>query len=467
MVHLLFSSFSHNTVGGTRGVRRVNLEKAFFFFWLFLLMRPINKASKFATITAVHLMQANNNLYRFYKKKKSCRSEKKSQQMASTVSGGATELALAKRLHALTKEYRNRPVVARRNTVPTLLKLLVNKQRDVRFTAAEALAFLCDHPENVEYMCQEKGFLPVVYEQYRSAECDDPEMYHVLGSIFDHLRAALDDSTNAAASSQKEPGPAAANGLTPRPDRSSETGTPRTARSTTSSAPPTGQVGGGLQILSGSATNRADGESARIAKHRSTRVLRGVMSAPARNVVIEITDADDASVPELEELFQTTRGVISYSTNPQSRSGLPVGGRRFGIYMTTATTTLLNILADAGFKATVVEEVVVQRSNNDQENSEPPQQQHQSHFYTSSGSTSHQCGGENGSASGGVPQSYFGSIRNFASQFYRSAMVPHGVDSATLAARHKQQKEEAMRTKMQKEKSQINDFISKITVGWW
>lgn len=305
-----------------------------------------------------------------------------------------SELSLARRYQALVREYNNRPIVARRNTVPALLKLLMSSEREVRLVAAEVIATLCDHPENPEFMCHEKDFLPTIYNAFQHSESADEELHIILGSVFDSLRVCLEEQ----------------------------------------------------QATAADQTRRADGESARIASGRTTRVLKGAGKCRSLTLHVEVAAASDdqedecaaAQVgrtlqrAELDAVLHTIRGVVSFSVD--------IDASRCTLYTSTSTVAVLNILSDSGFRARVIEE---------------------SDFADSS--TSGYGDGVFAAARGG----YIDSIKQLASSIYRNTLVLHGTDSNTLAARLKQQKEEAMRKKNQKEKSQINSFLSKLTTGWW
>jgi hypothetical protein len=78
MVHLLFSSFSHNTVGGTRGVRRVNLEKAFFFILVISTDASDQQGKQICNnYSCTSHGKRTTTFIVFRRRKQRCRSEKK------------------------------------------------------------------------------------------------------------------------------------------------------------------------------------------------------------------------------------------------------------------------------------------------------------------------------------------------------------------------------------------------------
>jgi hypothetical protein len=299
--------------------------------------------------------------------------------MATTA---VTELSLARRFNTIAKDYANRPVVARRNTVPTLLRFLTNGDREVRRLACETIFFLCDHPENPDFLCHEKGFVQGVFEAYKETEGTDPELHNFLDAAFGKLRVAIPDAQ--------------------------------------------GDGDGDASI------SIADGESARIAKSRTTRVQKTAQTC--RSLEISVSNLGAESVAELEEVFHTTRGVISFTIDLESKSAK--------LYMSTATLTLLKIMADSGFRAEVVSEVEVARGSVPQNS------------------------GNGAAASTSAAPGYLSSIKSLASGL-RNTLVVHGVENNTLSMRMKRMKEEEMREKNKQEKSAITNFMSKLTAGWW
>ena len=297
-----------------------------------------------------------------------------------------TELSLARRFNTIAKDYANRPVVARRNTVPTLLRFLTNGDREVRRLACETIFFLCDHPENPEFLCHEKGFIQTVFEAYKESEGTDPELHDLLDAAFGKLRVAIPDAT------------------------ASETG---------------------------DSAAIADGESSRIAKSRTTRVQK--TAATCRSVVVKISNLGAESVAELEEVFHTTRGIISFTVDLEEQCAK--------LYMSTATQTLQKILVDSGFRGEVISEVEVARNSIPQD-------------------AAAAAGGSGSSGSSTSAPGYLSSIKALASGL-RNTLVVHGVENNALSIRMKRAKEEELREKNRQEKSTMNSFISKLTAGWW
>lgn len=315
--------------------------------------------------------------------------------MAATAT---TELSIAQRIYTLAEDPAKRPVIVRRNTLPTLMRLIPHKDHKVRWTAVSALQLLSSHPDNIEPCCAEKGLLQLLYNTMKDAECTDPELYEITANIFANLKSALGNS-NEDASDNGAHGAAA-------------------------------DVGG----------------SARIARNRTARVLKG-SARECRSMTLKFGGAaasrkslkDAAGCGELEELLQTIRGVVSYSVDQSSRSAT--------LFLSTPTATLLQVLRDEGFDdATVVGESAPQLS-------------------TSSN-------GGRGGGIGGIP-SYLAQDNGGSSSFFGAgidfmkSLVVSGVDSNSLAARLKKQKEEEQRKKTAAAKGHVASFIGKMTASWW
>mmetsp|Transcript_34493 Transcript_34493/g.40335 ORF Transcript_34493/g.40335 Transcript_34493/m.40335 type:complete len:323 (-) Transcript_34493:75-1043(-) len=322
--------------------------------------------------------------------------------MASKLS---PELNLAKRYLSLVQDFKNRPVVARRNTIPSLLKLLKSTDVDVRLVAAETIALLAEHPDNPQFLCKEKEFLRTVYEAYHDSEVD--ELFHsLLSRVFDALRVCLDENESEQARTDEHIDPAV---VESRPEP------------TSSNAPP------------------VDGaESARIAKGRTTRILKSV--GRCRTLTLQVWLATEQRgntlsprvSSDLQELLHTTRGVVSFSIDSTEA--------KVTMFASTALLTLKQLLRDGGYECDVIGEVKLESSSVNADT--------------------------NSSSNRSAPR-YLDSIKSFASSLYQNSLVLHGTDANTLASRLKQQKEEARRKRNQKEVSQVHSFLTKLTAGWW
>eukprot|EP00744_Colponema_vietnamica_P012106 GILI01017000.1.p1 GENE.GILI01017000.1~~GILI01017000.1.p1 ORF type:complete len:328 (-),score=78.30 GILI01017000.1:113-1096(-) len=323
-----------------------------------------------------------------------------------TSTSAVTEINIARRFLTLSQDFNNRPVVARRNTVPTLLRFLQHQDRDVRLCAAEALANLSDHPENPTFLCNEKGFVAVVFQVYKDSDVADPEVHDALTKVFESLRAVL----------------AADEDRTKEQQQKQEAGNDKENHSPTKAS-----------------KNRfmADGESARFAKNRRTRISNSITAC--RNMLIEIDGADeivaDGRKAAFDELLQTTRGVVSYS--------IDWANGRANLFLSTPTTVLVKLLEDSGFSISVAHE------------SDPVQL----------GSPSHSAR----PAHGGPSYIRSGNLNaNVYDQVFRHTLVLHGSsEDNTLGARLQRQKEEENMKRTAKDKSHVAMFVSKLTAGWW
>lgn len=75
------------------------------------------------------------------------------------------ERTLAERYHTLASVVHDRPVVARRSTVPALITLLVSAYPDVRRIAAETIFMLCDHPQNPVFLVDHTNLLQAIRDE--------------------------------------------------------------------------------------------------------------------------------------------------------------------------------------------------------------------------------------------------------------------------------------------------------------
>lgn len=285
----------------------------------------------------------------------------------------ADDVAIAKRFHALSEEFANRPVVARRGTLPTLSRYLKSNSREVRYLAAQTLGLLAAHPENPELMCRESGLVDALFDVYKKSELEDPELHAAIGIIFSGLKVALKVSV-----ADDQPAP-----------------------------------------------NINDGESVRTVKNRPHRIRQSSLQHRAVQLqVSNLTSANDRA--ELEEVLQTTRGVVSYTINDHDRM--------VTLQLSASTATLLKLLSDAGFNCDVVSDVAITRTP--------------------------------GLAGTGATASYLPStvLQDDGSDF-RQSLVLHGVDHNTLATRLQRQREE--QRKGSTERNAISSFIGKLTAGWW
>ncbi|RNF26886.1 uncharacterized protein Tco025E_00849 [Trypanosoma conorhini] len=229
-----------------------------------------------------------------------------------------TELALVKRFHALSKNYENRPVVARRSTLPALVRFLGSKDRETRKYSLAALQLLAEHPENVELLTEERALVKEVFRVHKDAEYDDPELFDLTNKVLDLLEPALV-------------------GRDPRQQEAPE-------------ARDVGCSGGNGRMED----TKANDGSFLARRSRAARVLRGVGSDAIHTVLLDIPALDPRNGDDLatiEDIFQSTRGVLSYSIFLEQRQAQ--------LFMTCETRALRQSLLDSGFEFIVVQDDVV------------------------------------------------------------------------------------------------------------
>nr|CCC94027.1 conserved hypothetical protein [Trypanosoma congolense IL3000] len=317
-----------------------------------------------------------------------------------------TELALAKRFHMLSKNYNNRPVIARRNTLPTLIRFLRSNDRETRHYSLSALLLLAQHEENVELLSLERSLVQGVYDVYKDADYDDPQLHEIADQILNCLAPVLQS----------------------RDPRKAEQGGAACA----------GSSSGVIE------TDSLNGSFTSARRVRACRVLRGVGTDAIHTVLIDIPALDPNSgdnVETIEDILQTTRGVLSYS--------IFVENRQVRLFMTCETSFLQQVLLEAGFESVVVRDDVVNQD-----------------MFGNGGDASKGAGSGLGNSSyyGGAPDqrrpTYLESVAN---TIYQSAVVLSGssVDDNTLASRVQQQ-----RAREEKGESALS-FLSKAFSKLW
>jgi hypothetical protein len=293
----------------------------------------------------------------------------------------ATELSLVKRFHQLAQDYDNRPVVVRRGTVKSILRFMQHDDWEVKHEAAATVLLLAQHPDNKEALCREKGFLPTLFESYKDSEIADPRLHEIYSEVFEELRAVL--------------------------------------------AVEEGQDA--LNAVDGTLSNRDDG-SIRTVKNRPTRVAQGASSS--RALTISVANLTPSTHDELENLLQTTRGVVSYTIDVPEKS--------VRIFLSTQTSALKLVLTDGGFDVDVVSEEAIER-NEDAENAAAPR-------------PTYKTGGLRG-------------LNIFGDVDWKRTLVLHGIEGNSLQARLERQKEERAR-KHEQSKSTMSTLLGKLK-SWW
>ena len=229
------------------------------------------------------------------------------------------ELALVNRYAALSEAYDTRPVIARRGTLPSLLKFLRHPNREVRVGAVKTLLLLSAHPENPEVMCRQEGLVKALFALYKASESEDPELNESISGVFENLKPALGSASDGNANAENMP-PAI-----------------------------------------------ADSGSVRTVKNRPTRI-RSTGNVQFRTVVFAMHGMEcQEDYDELGELLQTTKGVISYTLERCATDATIVAAAtnfrpaQLNVYLSTPTATLLKLLIDQGFDAELVKETILDR----------------------------------------------------------------------------------------------------------
>lgn len=315
--------------------------------------------------------------------------------------GGNSALVLAQRFLTLSQEYNNRPVVVRRGTLPSLMKLLANRSWEVRHTAAKTLELLAEHPQNPEFMCREKGLVQSLYDAFQESDISDPELHATLARVFDHLKQALGGD---AAGSQDD-------------ERMDD---------------------GGL----------ATGESIRTVKNRPTRVKQGATTS--RRVVLSVAGLSQPEVASgIEDLLQTTRGIVSYTVDP--------GSALVSLFTSLSTDTILTVLNGH----TTVDCRVV--SEEEFAAVAPPPSS------SRGGVAMPSYGGQYRRGGGGILGAATSSSARHGDPMaaFRHSLVIHGADSNSLASRIAREKEDEKRRQMESQRTSVSSFLSKLAKSWW
>ena len=221
-----------------------------------------------------------------------------------SMSSDDQDLSLVRRFFALSSEKANQPVVARRGTIPPLMRFMAHNDREVKTTALKTVERLSSHPENPTYLCQQKGLVSLLFGMYKETEGDDPELHELIAAIFQNLRPALAPCTN----NENDPSGGARTG--------SPLALPRRVRDA----------------------------FATVRRHQNIALSE-----------FSCMISTEAVSGALDELLQTTRGITSYTIDLERCV--------ITLYTTAPTATLLRILEDGGLQASVESELVLAQPN--------------------------------------------------------------------------------------------------------
>ncbi|CAD2213158.1 hypothetical protein AGDE_00102 [Angomonas deanei] len=198
-----------------------------------------------------------------------------------------SELALVKRFCAVSEKYDTRPSIARRNTMPTLVRFLDSKEREIRKYSLEAVYLLAQHPDNVFYIGDNEELVKGVVKIYQDAQYDDPELCEKANLVLDVLSPTFENGD-----------PRKTDGrLSPSAQENSVDSSPRKTVLVDTS------VGEDLDDLNANDVSCGTADSDR----RSTQggSVSALLEIPALNPRTNIKD--------VELVFQRTQGVLSYT----------------------------------------------------------------------------------------------------------------------------------------------------------
>lgn len=371
-----------------------------------------------------------------------------------------TELSLVRRFHALLQNYDARPAVARRNTLPTLSRFLRSKDRDIRKLSLEAVYLLAEHPENLELLGNDRELLDGVVDIYDAAQYDDPELCEISSNTLDLLAPTFVDGdprervVARRAEQEAGAGPLGTTPATqgePRPrtgssndlkDLSNAVGEYDTIVAVMPGGVDTAGDADQLSIVSNGTgyettscssrqTRRVNGDAV-----RPSEVIRGVGKDCPLSIVLEIPALDAMTdIADIEEILQTTRGVISYTVTASAH--------QIRVFLSAfAQAPLQNLLAEAGYENILASAERMRYQGGDGGN----QSLNNSFFFDE----------------GSRRPTYVQSAKNFATSLFRSVMVYRNPENNSLAARVRQQ-----RSAQEEGNSTTADRLAQAFARWW
>ncbi|KPA81665.1 hypothetical protein ABB37_03978 [Leptomonas pyrrhocoris] len=373
-----------------------------------------------------------------------------------------TELSLVRRFHALLQNYDARPAVAQRNTLPTLSRFLRSKDREIRKLSLEAVYLLAEHPENLELLGSDRELVDGVVEIYDAAQYDDPELCELSSNTLDLLASTFADGdprekvVARRAEQETGAGPMGTSRLQavahPRTGTSSDlkdlsnaVGEYDTIVGMTPGGGRAGEIpvdADQLSIVSnGTGFETASCSSRptrRVAEEqvRPSEVIRGVGKDCPLSIVLEIPALDAMTdISEIEEILQTTRGVISYTVTASAH--------QVRVFLSAfAQAPLQNLLAEAGYENILASAERMRYQAGDGGN----QSLNNSFFFDE----------------GAKRPTYVQTAKNFASSLFRSVMVYRDPQNNSLAARIQQQRKAQEETG-----STTADRLAQAFARWW
>lgn len=351
-----------------------------------------------------------------------------------------TELSLVRRFHALLQNYDARPAVARRNTLPTLSRFLRSKEREIRKLSLEAVYLLAEHPENLELLGNEHELIDGVVEIYDAAQYDDPELCELSSNTLDLLAPTFADGDPrekvVARRAEQDAGGYLIGMVRTQPETPKRTGSSNDLKElsnamgdyeTIVSVMPGDAPGDADQLsivsngtgfetasCSSRQTRRVGPEQQQQQQQRPSEVIRGVGKDCPLSIVLEIPALDAMTdLSDIEEILQTTRGVISYTVTASAH--------QIRVFLSAfAQAPLQNLLAEAGYENILASAERMRYQGGDGGN----QSLNNSFFFDE----------------GSRRPTYVQSAKNFASNLFRSVMVYRDPQNNSLAARIQQQR---------------------------
>ncbi|KPI90587.1 hypothetical protein ABL78_0347 [Leptomonas seymouri] len=369
-----------------------------------------------------------------------------------------TELSLVRRFHTFLQNYDARPAVARRNTLPTLSRFLRSKDREIRKLSLEAVYLLAEHPENIELLGNNRELVEGVVEIYDAAQYDDPELCEQSSNTLDLLAPTFTDGDPrekvVARRAEHEAGAGPLGTTRTQAATPQRTGSSNDLRDFSNAVSEydtiVADMHGGegfrdadqMSVVSNGTGYETMSCSSRQARRVAgeqmppSEVIRGVGKDCPLSIVLELPALDAMTdISDIEEILQTTRGVISYTVTASAH--------QIRVFLSAfAQAPLQNLLAEAGYENILASAERMRYQASDGGN----QSLNNSFFFDE----------------GARRPTYVQTAKNFASSLFRSVMVYRDPQNNSLAARIRQQ-----RTVQEEGGSTTADRLAQAFARWW
>ncbi|KAG5490713.1 hypothetical protein JKF63_00835 [Porcisia hertigi] len=344
-----------------------------------------------------------------------------------------TELSMVQRFHALLENYDLRPLVARRNSLPTLSRFLSSQVRQIRKLSLEAVHLLAEHHENIELLGNNHEIVKGVVEIYNETRYDDPELFDLSNKTLDLLAPAFhngDPREQLAAHCGEQDAEVVPAGAIPlnAPAPSHAGNSSKLQKSSEATREHDTVVDDSHAEVAGDSnpTSTISGEAGLDMTGCSSYWPQGIVDPAPQpsglvhsvnkdcplSIVLEIPALDAMTdTSHIDEILQTTRGVISYTMTP--------GAHQIRVFLSAfAQAPLQNTLAEAGY-----ENILISAERMHYQSSELGNQSLNGSFFFDNSSTR---------------PSYVHSAKNFASKLFKSVMVYSDPKTNSLAERIRQ-----------------------------